>query len=128
MSEQRHFPLQPARRGYPGATAPLSIPWSVAERAYGAYASMYGRGQSLERLAERGGFGVEEMDQLYPPWREEVSEIAALRAAVAMLRARDGALETADRWISEGVKKEQALCAEVEALRARITLLENAEK
>lgn len=83
MSDQKSFPLQPARRGYPGAAAPLSISWSVAEKAYGAYASRYGRGQSLERLAERGGFGVEEMDKLYPPWREEVCEIIALRKQLA---------------------------------------------
>lgn len=84
---RRLFPLQCARRNYPGAAAPLSIPWSVAEKAYGVYASLYGTGQSLERLAERGGFGVEEMDQLYPLWREEVSEVAALRAEVERLRA-----------------------------------------
>jgi hypothetical protein len=82
----RVFPIQPAVRGYPRAAAPLSVPWSVAERAYGVYASRYGTSQSLERLAERSGFAVEEMDDFYPPWREEVSEIAALRAERDRLR------------------------------------------
>ncbi len=82
----RVFPIQKAARGYKGAAAPLSIPWSVAEKAYGAYASRYGTDQSLERMAERGGFGVEEMDALYPPWRNEVSEITTLRAALSRER------------------------------------------
>jgi hypothetical protein len=85
MSTPRMFQLQPANRGYPRAAAPLSVPWSVADKAYGVYASRYGRSQSLERLAERGGFAVEEMDEFYPPWREEVDEIAALRAALALV-------------------------------------------
>jgi len=34
-----------------------SIPWWLAEEAYSFYSSKYGTGQSLERLAERGGFG-----------------------------------------------------------------------
>jgi len=80
---ERPFPLIRADRRYPRAAAPLRIPWSVAEHAYGAYAARYGKAQSLERLAERGGFGVEEMDALYPPWRDEVSEIERLRGALA---------------------------------------------
>ena len=36
------------------------IPWEEAERAYRTYARLYGGNQSLERLAERGGFGVRE--------------------------------------------------------------------
>lgn len=37
------------------------IPWSLAERAYVDYARRHGTGQSLERLAERGGFGLAEL-------------------------------------------------------------------
>ena len=55
-----------------------SIPWSVAEIAYAEYARRYGRSQSLQRLAERGGFYVNEMDEYHPRWREEVGEIARL--------------------------------------------------
>ena len=40
------------------------IPWSLAEQAYKVYAARYGRGQSLERLAERGGFGLAELGDL----------------------------------------------------------------
>jgi len=51
----RKFPIQKA----------TPIPWSLAERAYRTYAEHYGRQQSLERLAERGGFGWSEFLHLY---------------------------------------------------------------
>ena len=38
-----------------------SVPWSVAEVAYKVYAALFGTEQSLERLAERGGFGRGEL-------------------------------------------------------------------
>ncbi len=57
-----------------------SIPWWIAEQAYINYAGKYGSGQSLERLADRGGFGVEELDVFYPNWREEGSLIKQLQA------------------------------------------------
>lgn len=44
------FPIQEA--------APVR--WELAERAYHEYVKHGGRGQSLERLAERGGFGLQE--------------------------------------------------------------------
>jgi DNA primase len=78
------FPLQTSRDAKAG---PVSIPWSVAEVAYGEYAKRYGRGQSLEHLAKRGGFSWCEMDEFHPGWREEVSEIASLRRQLAAVRA-----------------------------------------
>ncbi len=78
MSEKpRTMPLQRRRvRGPDGRVGwgpePTSIPWPVAEVAYREYARRYGTHQSLERLAERGGFGIEEMDDLHPGWRKEV--------------------------------------------------------
>ncbi len=38
-----------------------SIPWWLAEEAYTYYSSRWGTDQSLERLAERGGFGRDEL-------------------------------------------------------------------
>src|SRR5690606_9962744 len=75
------FPIQAERGAKPH---PMKIPWSVAERAYSVYAARYGKGQSLERMAERGGFGPGEMDMFLPGWREECSEIAQLRTALAI--------------------------------------------
>jgi len=40
------------------------VPWWLAEIAYRHYVRLYGRAQSLERLAERGGFGRYELISL----------------------------------------------------------------
>lgn len=80
MTAERMFPIQTERGAKPH---PVRIPWSIAERAYSVYAARYGGGQSLERLAERGGFGPSEMDMFLPGWRDEVSEVARLRADLA---------------------------------------------
>ncbi len=40
---------------------PLVIPWWLAEIAYSVYVKHYGNDSSLERLAERGGFGIVEL-------------------------------------------------------------------
>lgn len=44
-----------------GRYSPCVIPWWLAEEVYKIYAKKFGTGQSLERLAERGGFTREEM-------------------------------------------------------------------
>lgn len=49
--DERMFPMQ---------NGP-AIPWSVAEKIYKLYNAMHS-GQSLERLAERGGFGWAEVE------------------------------------------------------------------
>lgn len=48
------FPIQPDR-GHP---FPSFVPWALAEEAYVEYSRCFGHDQSLERLAERGGFGA----------------------------------------------------------------------
>lgn len=58
---------------------PTSIPWEVADLAYSVYSNKYGRDQSIERMAERGGFGAEEMDELLPDWRERCDVATKLR-------------------------------------------------
>ena len=40
---------------------PCSVPWWLAEEAYKVYVSKFGNAQSLERIAERGGFGREKL-------------------------------------------------------------------
>lgn len=78
MSRERKFPL--LGNGHRVG----SIPWWVAEQAYIVYASKYGDSQSLERLAERGGFGIEEMDGFFPEWREKASVIDQLKARLTL--------------------------------------------
>jgi hypothetical protein len=65
-TEDRRFPVQgESFSSYDGERmvyVPRSkVPWSVAEAAYAVYAAKYGTGQSLETLAQRGGFGRGEL-------------------------------------------------------------------
>ena len=38
------------------------IDWTTAEKIYAMYSALYGTQQSLERLAQRGGFGWKEVE------------------------------------------------------------------
>ena len=87
--DSKLYPLIPDT----SAPGPCSIPWSIAEKAYGAYRQKFGSSQSLERLAKRGGFYWGEMDELYPQWRKETDEIIALRSEVESLRQGNKLLE-----------------------------------
>lgn len=96
LREPRWFSLQVdlKRRDEPPLKPQFTrVPWSVAEKAYAVYSARYGRDQSLERMAQRGGFGNSEMDMFHPTWREEVDEIELLRAEAKTLRARVAELE-----------------------------------
>lgn len=63
-AERKRFPIQGERRyphgERPVTIPPMTIPWSVAEVAFKAYDRQNFNGQTLERLAERGGFGRDE--------------------------------------------------------------------
>lgn len=62
--DNQPFPIQGGHIGPNINYNPCSIPWWLAEEAYQEYSKRYGNGQSLERLAERGGFGREELLRL----------------------------------------------------------------
>lgn len=84
-----------AERKFPLLNGAGTIPWSIAERAYRVYANQYGDSQSLERLAERGGFDVTEMDALYPKWQDDCSAITKLLAEIERLKGeRDETCQT----------------------------------
>lgn len=86
---ERRFPIQAETRPiwrdggredmkmytYPAFT----IPWAVAEIAYAQYVAWFGGTQSLERLAERGGFGADELLMLLSGvyGREGVKQLVA---------------------------------------------------
>ena len=57
--DKEHYPKCSALRPFPIQNGG-SIPWWLAEEAYEYYHSKW-PGQSLERLAERSGFGVREL-------------------------------------------------------------------
>ena len=73
MSEEL-FPIQAERGAEPH---PMKVPWHIAELAYSVYAAKYGQEQSLERMAERGGFAPSEMDMFLPDWRERCTPPSA---------------------------------------------------
>jgi hypothetical protein len=50
------------------------------------YASRYGRSQSLERLAARGGFGPSDLDMFVPGWRQRLDRVERLEGQLAALR------------------------------------------
>ncbi len=56
------FPIQIYPTQYRNGYTP--IPLEIAQEAYKEYSAQYGTQQSLERLAERGGFGVAEIAML----------------------------------------------------------------
>lgn len=62
MNKKKTFPIQSPI--HVRGMGQLTIPWHIAEEAYKEYILQGGRGQSLERLAERGGFGWEEIIHL----------------------------------------------------------------
>jgi hypothetical protein len=124
------FPIQSERGAKPH---PIRIPWSVAEKAFSVYSTRYGRDQSLERMAERGGFGPGEMDLFLPGWRDEVSEITSLRVALAAVtKERDEAQEWLKAERHEGQRDRdtahQAVFAAEAALAAAVERATRAEK
>lgn len=60
---EKTFPIQAEIQGKSSWPA-TKIPWWLAEIAYKHYVELFGGNQSLERLAERGGFGREELLKL----------------------------------------------------------------
>lgn len=70
----KRFPLMP---GVSGDHGPSSCAWEIAEKAYANYVKRFGSQQSLERIAQRGGFSWLEMDDQYPAWREEEAKLQA---------------------------------------------------
>jgi len=75
LDDTRPFPIQGgARSNSPRTNDKRStIPWWLAEEAYRCYTELYGRSQTLERLAERGGFGREELLFLLRSWMDPKS-------------------------------------------------------
>ncbi|KKN09882.1 hypothetical protein LCGC14_1042220 [marine sediment metagenome] len=79
-SDVRWFPVIVDRMARPRNN---KIPWKLAEVVYTGYSRRYGTDQSLERIAERGGFGVLEIaDHLGGTIAELEAENARLQTRV----------------------------------------------
>jgi len=68
---KRMFPMQ--GDGYDKGP---SIPWWLAERIYKLHCDVYSNSQSLERLAERHGFGWSEVPVLCREWESKFGRAA----------------------------------------------------
>jgi len=53
--------------------------WEDAERAYENYSKLYGEQESLEQIAQRGGFSRVEMDFYAPGWAHKPRSLLAQR-------------------------------------------------
>lgn len=58
--KEKYEPLKTAKR-FPMMNSRIDIDWETAEKIYHMYSTLYGTSASLERIAERGGFGWEEV-------------------------------------------------------------------
>ncbi|GAA2867023.1 hypothetical protein GGQ99_001347 [Aminobacter niigataensis] len=99
------------------------IPWSLHLRAWDVYAKKYGRSQTAERLAERGGFGTQELDIFVPGWRDEVSEITRLQEALAAAEAEVERLLPIEAEAAEGREINGELRTKLVEAEARLTAL-----
>lgn len=111
-TKAREFPIQSERGAKPH---PTSIPWWLADQAYSVYSARYGKAQSLERLAERGGFGPSEMDEFVPDWREQCSAYEALKKELENEKDRAEMFKVAT---IEAYQKEDKMLKELAELRA----------
>jgi hypothetical protein len=109
-SRYKEFPLQSTR----GLTGPTSVPWAVAEKAWAAYSAQYGREQSVERLAQRGGFSWGEMDELFPGWRDATDAWKKLEARAAELEAQNAIYEKATDTLTRLQERSNAKIADME--------------
>ena len=60
MSE-RTAPIQMPHHGSVPHGIRFRVPWRIHVKAWEKYAEFFGKSQSAERLAERGGFSLEEL-------------------------------------------------------------------
>ena len=60
-------------RRFPMMDGP-SIDWTTAQEIYTVYSCLHGTGQSIERIAERGGFGWAEVPWLLKRHQEIVRD------------------------------------------------------
>lgn len=81
------------------------IPWPIHLEAYDVYCKKWSRQTALINLKDRGcrgGFGVGELDEFVPGWRDRVSEMAKLKRERDVLRHSLRCLEDACEAVAAG--------------------------
>jgi hypothetical protein len=62
--------IKQLKRRFPMQDGP-DIDWATAEKIYEMYSALYGNSQTLERLAERGGFGWKEVAYITSEYKKK---------------------------------------------------------
>jgi hypothetical protein len=122
-------PIMPSEGAGP---CPPSVPWRLADLAWGTYAGLFGTRQSMERLVERGGWWWDEFSCLlagHDPGR--CGAKLACRAAALKAVERDALAEERRRIarLIQDAASEATLMPTREALlqlRERVLALEDA--
>lgn len=78
--------LQAPEKRAPVQRYPEGIPWSLHMEAYAEYCKRYGPQPALIEGWCRGGFGISELDEFIPGWREKLSALKALREEIREMR------------------------------------------
>lgn len=108
----RSAPGIAAARVFPMLNGP-PIPWSLARVIYAGYSHLYGNQQTLERIAERGGFGWNEVAMMWNDHRKPDAR-AAMRAALTLageireLRQEFPGATTTDGDLNQDVQEGEA--------------------
>lgn len=74
-----------------------TVPWSDAQKAYAQYVKLFGNQQSLERLEERGGFGIGEFCCLYLALNPMGMSKERIERAIVLV-----SMELKGRWFIRG--------------------------
>ena len=91
------------------------IPESIAKKAWEYWDRVFDTGQTLQRAKERGGFGVSEMNEFYPNWKNELPEAKEINAKY------DAELKALEQSLKETTKTETTSNqSEIEAKKADI--------
>ena len=83
MSEERQFPVM-KDFGVEGQNrdCPKAISWFLAAEAHKVYERLNCARQSLDRIAERGGFYASELDVFVPDWESRTRKEMAMTTEV----------------------------------------------
>ncbi len=90
------------------------ISWALADEAYPAYSEDGGRGQTIERMAQRGGWSPGELDEYRPGWRPVEQKIRGLTEwidqATQLLRTIPDNLHEAECKMRVGERIDSCTC------------------
>lgn len=123
-AEQRVGELEKAHRRFPLTTGG-SVPWLLGEEGYRTYAKFNGNDQSIERMAQRGGFAFEELACLVQGHTgygqpQHLDCIEALRRRLSAEEAERQRAVAAEAEVARLRAENQQLANDIEPMRRAI--------